>query len=362
MIIKNMYLKDFRNIKTEEINFNENINIIYGNNAQGKTNILEAIYAASVGRSHRTKYEREMIEFSKKDCHIRADVNDSLKIRIDLHLKRDGRKGIAINGVTAKTTGELIGIFDCVMFSPEDLYLIKSGPSERRRFIDIELCRINRVYFSKLKMYSKVLRQRNNLLKKISKDKSLKETVFVWDRQLIEYGEFIIKARKEFIEEIEKYSEIYHSKITGGKEKLKLKYKPSVSAENLAYLIEKNIDRDIIYGSTLFGPHKDDLLFFINGADVKNYGSQGQQRSAALSLKLAEIELIKKHKQKEPVLLLDDVFSELDDTRQKFLIDNINDIQMIAACTGVEELIKKIHSKTSIKYVENGCISDYNFL
>ncbi len=190
MIIKNMYLKDFRNIKTEEINFNENINIIYGNNAQGKTNILEAIYAASVGRSHRTKYEREMIEFSKKDCHIRADVNDSLKIRIDLHLKRDGRKGIAINGVTAKTTGELIGIFDCVMFSPEDLYLIKSGPSERRRFIDIELCRINRVYFSKLKMYSKVLRQRNNLLKKISKDKSLKETVFVWDRQLIEYGEF----------------------------------------------------------------------------------------------------------------------------------------------------------------------------
>ncbi len=130
----------------------------------------------------------------------------------------------------------------------------------------------------------------------------------------------------------------------------------------MAYLIEKNIDRDIIYGSTLFGPHKDDLLFFINGADVKNYGSQGQQRSAALSLKLAEIELIKKHKQKEPVLLLDDVFSELDDTRQKFLIDNINDIQMIAACTGVEELIKKIHSKTSIKYVENGCISDYNFL
>ena len=357
MFISNILTENFRNLKKIDIELNNGINIFYGNNAQGKTNIIESIYICATGRSHRTKIDNRLINFDKKECHIRIFCNkNNMDNRVDLHIKKDEKKGIAINGFVVKKIGDLFGTIITVIFSPEDLSIIKNSPSEKRRFLDIELCQINNIYYYNLKQYYKILKQRNTLLKEIKKDSSLKETIFIWDNQLLEYGKKIILARKDFIYKLNKIAFIKHKKITGGNENLILEYKPDCTIDVFKQKLLKNIEKDIFYGNTHFGPHKDDIIFKINNNDVKLFGSQGQQRTVALSLKLAEIDLIESEIGEKPIVLLDDVFSELDGLRQKFLIEAITDTQVIITCTGIEDILNTYIKNSYIFYVENGNI------
>ena len=357
MYVKKISLKNYRNIERLELELKNGVNIFYGSNAQGKTNLLESIYIGATGRSHRTHKDKELIKFDKEEAHIRLDIqNDKISDRIDIHLKKDSKKGIAINNIAINKLGELFGYLNVVIFSPEDLSLIKQGPQERRKFIDMELCQINNIYYYNLSQYYKVLKQRNSLLKKILKEPSLKDTLFVWDNQLIEFGIKIIQARELFIKKLNNISKKIHMEITSDKENLEIKYKPNVLVSEFKEKLEKSIDKDILYTTTSYGPHKDDILFFINNINVRDFGSQGQQRTASLSTKLAEINLIEDEKAVLPVLLLDDVLSELDKDRQKFLIKNIKKLQVIITCTGVEDVLKNLDEEYNIFKVSDGNI------
>lgn len=357
MYVKKISLKNYRNIERLELELKNGVNIFYGSNAQGKTNLLESIYIGATGRSHRTHKDKELIKFDKEEAHIRLDIqNDKISDRIDIHLKKDSKKGIAINNIAINKLGELFGYLNVVIFSPEDLSLIKQGPQERRKFIDMELCQINNIYYYNLSQYYKVLKQRNSLLKKILKEPSLKDTLFVWDNQLIEFGIKIIQARELFIKKLNNISKKIHMEITSNKENLEIKYKPNVLISEFKEKLEKSIDKDILYTTTSYGPHKDDILFFINNINVRDFGSQGQQRTASLSTKLAEINLIEDEKAVLPVLLLDDVLSELDKDRQKFLIKNIKKLQVIITCTGVEDVLKNLDEEYNIFKVSDGNI------
>lgn len=354
MYIKSLSLQYFRNYSSLNIDLSPKLNILYGDNAQGKTNILEAIYMCAMGRSQKTQKDKEIIKINEKEAHIQVHVvKDNSENKIDVHLKVEAKKGIAINGIAIKKLNELFGNIYVVIFSPEDLQLIKSGPSERRKFIDMEICQLNSIYYYNLQQYHKVLKQRNNLLKNLQKNSSLKDTIFVWDSQLVLYGKKIINERLKFINKINLISSKIHSNITGGNEIMNIKYIPNISCDEFQNKLNKYFDRDIILGNTSVGPHKDDLQFFINNNDVKIYGSQGQQRTTALSVKLAEIKLIKEETSYNPVLLLDDVLSELDESRQIYLLENINAIQTILTCTGIEDSIKKYINKAKIYHINN---------
>lgn len=357
MYVKKISLKNYRNIERLDLELKKGINIFYGKNAQGKTNLLESIYIGATGRSHRTHKDKELINFNENEAHIRLEIQkENIFDKIDIHLKNNSKKGIAINNIPINKLGELFGYLNVVIFSPEDLSLIKQGPQERRKFIDMELCQISNIYYYNLSQYYKILKQRNSLLKKLVKDNSLKDTLFIWDNQLINFGCKIIQTRNLFIKKLNNISQKIHKEITDGKEQLELKYKPSVFVSEFKEKLEKNIEKDIFYATTSYGPHKDDMLFFINNINARDFGSQGQQRTASLSTKLAEIQLIEEEKGILPVLLLDDVLSELDKDRQKFLIKNIKNLQVIITCTGVEDVLKNLDGKCNIFNVSNGKI------
>ena len=357
MYIKNISLSDFRNIQRADVELKNGINIFYGANANGKTNFLESIYICSTGRSHRTKNDKELISFNSDEAHIRVFIqNENITQRIDAHIRRNDKKGIAVNGIPLKKSSELFGTLYTVIFSPEDLQLIKDSPSQRRRFIDIELCQLSKVYCYNLQQYMKVLKQRNNLLKEIQKNNSLKETLFVWDSQLAQYGPNIIKNRKKFVEELSYKASVRHGQITSNKEELSVLYNPSTDEDSFEEKLFSFLNRDILSGSTSIGPHRDDISFYVNGNDVKIYGSQGQQRTAAVCAKLAEIDIIKESSGVNPVLLLDDVLSELDKTRQHMLMDCINNVQTIITCTGIEDSVKSYAGDASVFNVKNGVI------
>ncbi|HCT64340.1 MAG TPA: DNA replication/repair protein RecF [Lachnospiraceae bacterium] len=363
MYINNLLLADFRNIAMAEIKLNNGINILYGDNAQGKTNILEAVYICATGRSHRTKIDGQLINFGKREAHIKAFiVRDRRTDRIDVHLKKDEKKGIAINGVPIRKSGDLFGTLHTVMFSPEDLQLIKNAPSERRRFIDMELCQLSNIYYYDLQQYYKVLKQRNNLLKRIQKNSKLRDTLFPWNSQMCQYGIRVIDSRKAFIERLNTISSKIHKGITDGTEELFIEYKPNVLSCDFDNKLEALTEKDIIYGSTTAGPHKDDIIFYVNQNDVKIFGSQGQQRTAALSAKLAEIEIIKCETGQTPVLLLDDVLSELDERRQYYLLDSIRDTQTIITCTGIEDSIKKYIDRAFVFNIKDGIVEQRHTL
>ncbi len=357
MYIESITASNFRNLLNLDVKLNKGVNIFYGNNAQGKTNILESIYVCGTGRSHRTRIDSRLVNFNEQECHVRLFcVKGKRRDRIDLHVKKDEKKGIAVNGIAIKKSGELFGTLLTVIFSPEDLGLVKEGPSERRRFMDMELCQMSNVYYHDLQQYYKVLKQRNSLLKEIQKNPKLKETIFVWDSQLEKYGKRLISARRNFISKLSDISALKHEKITRGSEILKIEYKPDCIEENFSKKLSSGIDRDILYGNTGQGPHKDDIIFTVNGCDVKLFGSQGQQRTTALSTRLAEIDIIEGETGEKPVVLLDDVFSELDESRQKFLIESIADTQIIITCTGIEDIVRNYIKNAGIYYVENGNI------
>lgn len=354
MIVKSLELSNYRNYEKLNITFETGTNILYGNNAQGKTNILEAIYLGGTTKSHRGTKDKEMIQFDKDESHLRIFVEKQDKrYQIDMHLKKNKSKGIAINQIPIKKASELFGILNIVFFSPEDLNIIKNGPQERRRFMDAELCQLDKIYLSDLAKYNKILNQRNKLLKDISFRPDLKETLSIWDMQLIEYGKKIILAREKFVHNLNEIVTGIHYSISGGKEEMVLSYEPNVSAEEFEKMLTYNREKDLKLGQTTIGPHRDDLLFSIKGIDIRKFGSQGQQRTSALSLKLAEIELVKQVIHDTPVLLLDDVLSELDSNRQNYLLNNICDTQTIITCTGLDEFIRnRFHINRVFEVIE----------
>jgi DNA replication and repair protein RecF len=363
VIIESVDLQNYRNYEFLNMTFDNKINIIYGDNAQGKTNILESLYVCATSKSHRGSKDKDIIRFGNDEAHIKVMVKKhGMNYRLDMHLKKNKTKGIAVNGIPIRRAVELFGIINIIIFSPEDMNIIKNGPSERRRFMDMELSQLDKIYLSNLVNYNKVVVQRNKLLKQLqfSGDSGLVDMLDVWDMQLVRYGSEIIKRRMDFIDNINSIIRPVHSKLSGNKEILNLRYIPCTTTDNFKDEVIRSRERDIKFKMTNVGPHKDDVAFFINDKDVRKYGSQGQQRTCALSLKLAEIELVKKVINDTPVLLLDDVLSELDANRQNFLLDSIGDIQTIITCTGLDEFVNNRFSINRIFKVVNGVVSNEN--
>ena len=359
MIVTKIELSNFRNYDSLSLELDDKTNILYGKNAQGKTNVLEAIYLCSTTKSHRSSKDAELIKFENNEGHIKLFINKKgREYRIDIHLRRNKSKGIAINGIPIKKASELFGIFNVIFFSPEDLDIIKNGPAERRRFVDMELCQLDKIYVYNLTNYNRIIAQRNKLLKDIYFKPELKQTLDVWDGQLAQYGSKIIERRTNFIEKINEIIKPIHKQLTGGLEDINIVYNKNCEAEDLLRRLEENRDRDIKYKSTSIGPHKDDLLFFNDDKNIRIYGSQGQQRTIALSLKLAELELVKNLINDTPVLLLDDVLSELDSERQNHLLNSIDDIQTIITCTGLDEFIENRFKINKVFQVTEGKVEE----
>lgn len=355
MYVSSVELKNYRNYEYASVPFKDGINILYGDNAQGKTNILESLYLCATTRSHRGSKDKELIKFNENESHIRMMVNKKdVEHRIDMHLRRTKGKGAAIDGMMIKKSSELLGMVHMILFSPEDLGIIKNGPGERRRFMDAELCQLDKIYMNHLSNYNKILNQRNSLLKQISFSRDLAETLDIWDHQMVKYGECIIKIRDTFVKDLNVIISDIHEKLTGGREHLFLEYEPSVNLEEYEKMLKTRRDRDIRIMSTSLGPHRDDISFLVNGMDIRKYGSQGQQRTAALSLKLAEIKLVERVIHDQPILLLDDVLSELDGNRKNYLMDSISGIQTIITCTGLDEFVEGRISIDQVYRVKEG--------
>lgn len=361
MQLKDLALRDYRNIRDLSEEFSPGCNIIYGENGQGKTNILESIYMCAYGHSHKNSKEKEIIHRECEEAHIRADFSSSLNDqRVDIHLRRSRAKGMALNRVPLRNIRELLGSILVIMFSSEDLDIVKRSPSDRRQFLNVQLCQLDPVYLDNLISYNKILEQRRELFRQAETDNSILDTLDVWDLQLCRYGTEIIRRRREFIDEINDLILDIHYEISGGREKLRILYEPSSDEESLYEDTLKNRERDRIYKRTHAGPHRDDLSFYDDKTDLKIYGSSGQQRSCALSLKLSEICMIEKKKKEKPVLLLDDVMSELDRNRQKQLIRSLKEknIQTIITCTGIDEFIEEMMEDVRKIHVRDGQITN----
>lgn len=361
MIIESIELKNYRNYENLQLELSPGTNIFYGDNAQGKTNILESVYVCCTTKSHKGSKDKEMIRFGEDEAHIKLTVRkQDVPYRIDMHLKKNKAKGIAINGIPIRKASELFGIVNVVFFSPEDLNIIKNGPAERRRFLDLELCQLNKLYVHGLIQYNRVVTQRNKLLKELSFHPEYEETLDVWDLQLAQYGRQVIEYRTDFVKQLNEMIVGIHNQLSGGKEHLEIFYEPNVEAEKLEDALEKNRDSDLRQRTTGIGPHRDDISFIVNGIDIRRFGSQGQQRTAALSLKLAEIELVKYLVKDYPVLLLDDVLSELDGSRQEHLLAGIDHIQTMITCTGLEDFLSHRFPIDKIYKVVEGTVSGEN--
>ena len=359
MILKSIELKNFRNYEDLDLKFDSGTNILFGDNAQGKTNILEAAYVSGTTKSHKGSRDKDMIRFGEDESHIRTIVEKQGKeYQLDIHLKKNRSKGIAINKVPIKKASELFGILNMVFFSPEDLNIIKNGPSERRRFLDAEICQLDKIYLSDLTRYNKILMQRNRLLKDMQHQPQLMETLPVWDMQLVEYGKRLIRRRRQFVEELSEIVTGIHRNISGKREELVLRYEPNIDAEFLEDELNRVREKDRKYAQTSVGPHRDDISFLIRGVDIRKFGSQGQQRTSALSLKLSEIELVRQTIHDTPVLLLDDVLSELDSNRQNYLLNSIHDIQTMITCTGLDEFVRNRFQIDKVFHVIDGHVSE----
>ena len=358
MQISSLRLNSFRNYEQLKLNFADNVNIFYGDNAQGKTNILEAIFLCAAGRSHRTSRDNDLIKFNNNGYFISLDIKrNNSESNVEIVYSNNEKKKIKINDKPITKIGDLMGNLNAVLFSPEDLMIIKEGPSERRRFIDITLCQLKPSYFYDLQMYNKVLHQRNTLLKNIQQKPSLNETLDVWDNNLIIIGSKIVKARKEFVDNLNLFIEATHYGLTDDSEKLSIEYQPSfdifqdknkkdnknererdiISIKDIEKEFRNRLEslrrKEILRAVTLVGPQRDDYEIKLNDTSIKMYGSQGQQRTAILSIKLSEIEIMRQSTGECPVLLLDDVLSELDKKRQEYLLSRLGNIQTFITST-----------------------------
>lgn len=367
MFLKKINLINYRNLKDILLDLNPNLNIFIGHNGQGKTNLLESIYLMGTGSSHRTYVDKEMINWDQDKALIQVLLNKkdhSLKLSMEL----DGsRKKIEINNNPLEKISDLIGNLNVVLFSPEDLYLVKGGPSHRRNFLNIEVSQVSTYYHYLLNDYHHVLKQRNNYLKEIrDKNKKQYEMLDIWDEKLIELGSKIIMKRIEVVDKLKILARLSQRKITNGSENLSIEYESSITDQNIKdndiklifrEVLANNRREEIKRGYTLYGPHRDDLLLKLNGIDLRKYGSQGQQRTTALALKLAELEFMKSETGEYPVLLLDDVFSELDEKRRNTLLQLIAEkIQTFITTTDIDVLGKIRQSAYKLYKVENGII------
>ncbi|AOZ92850.1 DNA replication/repair protein RecF [Paenibacillus crassostreae] len=366
MFVRNINLQQYRNYEQLQLNSFGDVNLLIGPNAQGKTNLLEAIFVLALTKSHRTSKDRELIAFEQTSAHVSATVEKKYgDVLLELRLSAQGKKA-KINGLEQRKLSAFIGSLNVVMFAPEDLEIVKGTPGIRRRFLDMEIGQVQPSYLYHLQQYQKILVQRNNYLKQLWGKVDTQEGLLdIWNEQLVEHGVKIIKKRKQFIIKLQKWAEAIHHGITNGSEDLQLRYVPSfgeVTEEDEAVLFEQFMiklrqlkDQEIRRGMTLAGPHRDDMTFYINGKEVHTYGSQGQQRTTALSLKLAEIELIKEEIGEYPVLLLDDVLSELDPYRQTQLIETFQSkVQTFITATGVESLNTDKLKNANIFHVHSG--------
>lgn len=358
MIIRSLELQDYRNYDSLNLAFDKGTNILYGDNAQGKTNILEAIYVSATTKSHKGSKDRDIVNFHREEAHIRTFLEkDGVETRVDMHLRKSKSKGIAIDGQKLKKAADLLGVCNVVFFSPEDLGIIKDGPAERRRFVDMELCQLDGFYLYNLNHYNKIVNQRNKLLKDMYFNPDLKDTLNIWDSQLVSFGSKIIERRKLFVEQLNEIIYGIHKRLSGDKEEIHIQYEPDVEIEDFEKKLQYSQEKDIKLKQTTVGPHRDDFSFIVENVDIRKFGSQGQQRTAALSLKLSEIELVKKITKDTPILLLDDVLSELDSNRQNYLLNSIGDIQTIITCTGLEEFVNNRFEINRVYKVENGVVS-----
>ncbi|MEG1499571.1 MAG: DNA replication/repair protein RecF [Clostridia bacterium] len=359
MKIKSAKLFNYRNYEFANIDFDGGLNTIIGLNAQGKTNLLEAIYFCSIGKSLRTNKEKEVIKWDCEIARIEVIVEKKFsKSKIEIIFSKKNKKTIKINDIPIKKIGELLGELNCVFFSPDELKLIKDSPNDRRRFMDISISQTSKNYFYLLNRYDKVLANRNRLLKVVTDLAVLKDTISIWNEQLSDLGSKIIKYRCDFLKELSPFTSLAHSYLTSFNETIALEYSSNINLNgdnlknDLFCSLEKSVDKDFKLGFTSVGPHRDDIKVLVNNVDIKTFGSQGQQRTCALSMKLAEVEIIKNKTGESPVLLLDDVFSELDEKRRKKLINFCEKTQTLITCTEFE-FSNILHKKIVIKNGKN---------
>jgi len=333
MWINEINLTNFRNYENKKIKLTPNVNLFYGENAQGKTNIIESIFLSSIGKSFRTNNDKELIKFNEENSIIeiffkKSDREGKIKLEIN------NKKNIYLNDIKLKKLSELLGNINVVIFTPDDINILKEGPQERRKFLDIMISQLRPNYMHVLTLYKKTLEQRNNYLRQIKVENKNPELLEIWDEKLADYGEKIYLYRNEFIEKVKNKIKSIHSEITESKEEIKIEYLSE--CENRQSYLEKLKERrtlDIIKGFTTKGIHRDDFVIYINDREVNIYGSQGQHRTAILSLKLAELQVIYEEIGEYPILLLDDFMSELDEKRKKSFLENIKNIQVIITCT-----------------------------
>ncbi|MET0958703.1 MAG: DNA replication/repair protein RecF [Psychrobacillus psychrotolerans] len=370
MYIERLELKDFRNYDSIEMNFSSKINVLIGENAQGKTNLMESLYVLSMAKSHRTSNDKELIRWDADYGKIKGDIQKKYgHLPLELILSKKGKKA-KVNHLEQTRLSDYIGQLNVVMFAPEDLYLVKGSPQVRRRFLDMEIGQISPIYLHDLLQFQKIMKQRNHILKKHQGKPMLNDVMFdVYTEQYIESAVKVIQKRFHFMQLLQQWAEPIHFGISRGLEKLRITYnsstgiQPEWSTNEMKNHLEEKIadsqSRELYRGVSLIGPHRDDLQFFVNDYDVQTYGSQGQQRTTALSLKLAEIELIKQEVGESPVLLLDDVLSELDDYRQSHLLNTIQgDVQTFVTTTSVEGIAHETIQQAELFHVEQGTIVD----
>lgn len=372
MYLEKLELKHFRNYEDVNVAFSPQVNVLIGKNAQGKTNLLESIYVLAMARSHRTSNDREMVTFKKDAALIRGKVHQRLgNTKLELLISRKGKKA-KVNHLEKARLSQYIGQLNVILFAPEDLALVKGAPSVRRRFIDMEFGQIDALYLHTLTEYRAVLRQRNKYLKELQTKKATDKVYLeILSEQLSESGSQIIFKRLEFLQELEKYADKLHNQITQGKEHLQFQYESTLKEyqgksvlelkQSLIEQYKTMMDKEIFQGTTLLGPHRDDVRFMLNDKNVQVYGSQGQQRTAALSVKLAEIDLMKEKTHEYPILLLDDVLSELDGARQTHLLKTIqNKVQTFLTTPGLSDVAQQLINKPKIFRIDNGKITEEN--
>lgn len=353
MYINKIKLLNFRNYEEQEILLNPNINIFYGDNAQGKTNIIESIFLCAIGKSFRTTKDKEMIKFNKENASVfleykKIDREGTIKIEIE------NKKNIYINGIKIKKLSELLGKINIVIFTPDDIQILKDGPQKRRRFLDIMIGQLRPNYVHILNLYNKTLEQRNNYLKQIKIENKPEEMLEIWDEKLAEYGEKIFLYRNEFIQKIKEKINNIHKNITENKEILKIEYESNCeNKDEYLKLLKERKKLDIIKGFTTKGVHRDDFMIYINNELVNIYGSQGQNRTVILSLKIAEMQVIYDEIGEYPILLLDDFMSELDEKRRRNFLENIENKQVIITCT---DKIEEINNEIKLFEVKKGVI------
>ena len=360
MRVKSIKLQNFRNYESAVITPDAGVTVFTGQNAQGKTNIIEALHLCCLGRSHRTPRDEELIRWGCESAQVKTETlqrDGTHDVSILLARRAKRKKTVRIGSRQAERIGELLGHVCGVLFAPEDLQIVKSGPAERRRFIDMELSQLRPSYFYALQRCVRALNQRNALLKEIARDGSLVRTLDMWDEQLASCGGEIVRNRREAVLALAQMAKSAHSALTGGREELSIRYvSQAAEAENpeMALLERLHAARgeDLRRMTTTVGVHRDDLHIAIDGKEARTFGSQGQQRSAVLSLKLAELELAEKERGEAPILMLDDVMSELDPTRRRQLLERIDRVQTFVTCTDVSDLAGA--RQGVVYHVENG--------